>query len=245
MNRAPQLLVAVTLGLTALATQAAAGTVAVDAAANIYAAGDADTSAFTFGGVLPVAIDVLGSTQVLFSSVTAGPPVTGSPTGGATCIFDGLASSGDGNTCVSATSNIAAANGYSSFYLEGRTMPLVGLFVGDTKGATPTGLTSNFDTENAKLSFTPELQQVFLIGDGKSDGGVMQTFAVPTGARTLYLGFADASGFWGQPGFYWDNYGGLSVSYTTSAVPEPTAAVLALSGMLALMGARRARSGRA
>jgi len=217
------------------------GTVYVDATANIYAAGSADTSAFAAGGILPLSIDIAGSTAVQFTAVGAGQAVDGSPTGGATCVYNGTPSTGDGANCVSSGTNVSAANGYSSFVLSGRTMPLVGLFVGSTAGATPAGVNSSFDAENAKTSSSPALQEVFFIGDGLSDLGALQSFAVPTGATKLYLGFADAYGFSGAPGYYSDNYGGLSVSYVTTPVPEPASVALGLAGVLLVLSQLRAR----
>lgn len=222
------------------AASAASGTVNVSAQANIYAAGSASTAGFALGGVLPVALAVDAAASFRFTSVAAGPSAVGSPTGGATCVFDGPASSGDGNTCVNGYTDVYAANGYSAFYFGGKTMPLVGLFVGATPGDTP-AVTPTSDTEaNALDAFAPRLQQVFFIGDGRTADSALQTFAVPAGATTLYLGFADAYGFVGDPGYYDDNYGSLQVSYETAAVPEP-AAWLMLGGGLALLGLRRPR----
>lgn len=234
MHSCSSLTTAAICALVVTSAYADSGTVYVDAAANIYAAGDSDTSAFASGGILPLSIDVAGSMGIEFTAVSVGPPVAGSPTGGATCVFNGTPSSGDGANCVSSSTNVSAANGYSSFVLNGRSMPLVGLFVGSIPQSTPVGLDSSFDVENAKVSFAPSLQQVFFIGDGLSDLGVTQSFAVPTGATKLYLGFADAFGFSGAPGYYSDNYGGLNVSYVTTPVPEPTSVALGLSGLLLL-----------
>lgn len=235
-------LIAAAVGaLSITAAHAGSGTVYVDAASNIYAAGSADTSAFEQGGILPLSIDIAGSTEVQFTAVGVGPAVDGSPTGGATCVFNGTPSTGDGANCVNSSTNVSAANGYGSFVLNGRTMPLVGLFLGSTVEATPTGVNSSFDAENAQTSFAPLLQQVFFIGDGLSDLGALQTFAVPTGATKLYLGFADAFGFSGAPGYFSDNHGGLSVSYVTTPVPEPASVALGLAGLLLVLGPLRAR----
>jgi hypothetical protein len=70
---------------------------------------------------------------------------------------------------------------------------------------------------------------------GSSDLGIV----VPTGATTLYLGFADANGFNGAPGWYNDNTGALSV--TVAATPLPAALPLVAGGLgaLGLLGWRR------
>lgn len=226
-------------GLAATGAVSAA-TVTVDAQANIYAAGSSSTAGFSSGGLLPVAIDIdAGVVSFQFDSVLAGPPVDGSPTGGATCVYNGSASSGDGNTCVNSLTDLVAANGISSFYFSGKSMMLVGTFLGDIKGATPSGLSYTESGANSASSFSPGLQQVFFIGDGRSADNALQTFVVPTGAKTLYLGFADGYGFVGTPGAYGDNYGALIASYTP-AVPEPATYAMLVAG-LALMVARRSQ----
>lgn len=224
----------------AAASAASAATATVDAQANIYAAGSSSTAGFSNGGLLPVAINIdAGVVSFQFDSVLAGPPVDGSPTGGVTCVYNGSASSGDGNTCVNSLTDLQSANGISSFYFSGKSMMLVGTFLGDIKGATPSGLSYTESEANSTSSFAPGLQQVFFIGDGRTTGNALQTFVVPTGAKTLYLGFADGYGFVGAPGAYGDNYGSLVASYT-AAVPEPATYAMLTAGF-ALMVARRSK----
>lgn len=232
LSRWASLAAAVLLPVALFAAQpAAAETVTVSARANIYASGSADTSAFYLGGVLPVSVAIQpGTVAFQFPEVTAGLPVDGSPTGGATCIYNGAASSGDGNVCVNTRTEVRAANGFPAFVFEGKTMVLVGTFVGAVKGPTPDAPSYTEAAANAALTIAPALQQIFFIGDGRSTDGSLQTFLVPEGAETLYLGFADAIGFVGDPGWYDDNYGSVVATYT-AMVPEPAAWGLMAAGL--------------
>ena len=78
-------------------------------------------------------------------------------------------------------------------------------------------------------SLTPEIAQVFFIGDGLTGqgSGVQQTISVPAGATRLFLGTMD--------GYYWgDNYGSFSV--TVTAIPEPSTFALICVGGANLLG---------
>ena len=59
----------------------------------------------------------------------------------------------------------------------------------------------------------------------------------------MFLGFEDARGFTGDPGFYGDNVGSLSATFSISAtaVPEPTSLTLVT---VAAVGVAAARAGR-
>ena len=48
------------------------------------------------------------------------------------------------------------------------------------------------------------------MGDGKA-----RTFRIPAGATRLYLGFADAYQYQGEPGWYDNNGGKLTVTVST------------------------------
>jgi PEP-CTERM motif len=60
--------------------------------------------------------------------------------------------------------------------------------------------------------------------------GADDTITIPVGVNTLYLGFADGSGFQGPSGFYQDNGGALTVNI--SAVPEPSTWAMMILGFL-------------
>ena len=57
---------------------------------------------------------------------------------------------------------------------------------------------------------------MFPIGDGRTTSGTLQRFTVPAGATRLYLGYVDADGFSGSPGFYDDNTGSIRVTFAVS-----------------------------
>ena len=108
---------------------------------------------------------------------------------------------------------------------------LVGLFVpaGGPAGAAPTAL--DFTSSGLGTSFTslsPQLDQVFFIGDGLTGNGTgtQQTFNIPTGAGQLWLGISDAGFYNGAPGAYGDNLGtytvGLSVNTPGSSAVTVT-----------------------
>jgi hypothetical protein len=62
----------------------------------------------------------------------------------------------------------------------------------------------------------PQLGQSFFIGDGLTGtgSGAQQRFVTPAGATKLYLGFADAQAFQGNPGAYDDNTGSVAMRLT-------------------------------
>ncbi len=61
----------------------------------------------------------------------------------------------------------------------------------DGSGA-PSSLDFGTTSDRDYTSVSPQLKQVFFIGDGKRDNGELQTITVPTGATKLYLGMMDA-----------------------------------------------------
>ncbi len=88
-------------------------------------------------------------------------------------------------------------------------MSLVGIFLDDRKPSTysqaaemdfSTGNSRNFD------SLSPQLKQVFFIGDGMKSDGTLQKFVVPDGATRFYMGLMDENGWW------WDNVGQIQTT---------------------------------
>jgi hypothetical protein len=84
---------------------------------------------------------------------------------------------------------------------------------------------------------SPELKQVFFIGDGLTSGGLSQGVVVPSGASRLYLGIFDLNG-------NYDNGG----SFDVTVVPEPAPLILSvfalLAGIIRYSHHRRFRMGR-
>jgi hypothetical protein len=97
-------------------------------------------------------------------------------------------------------------------------MFLVGVFLGATEPADPAPSILDFTSNADFTSLSPLIGQTFFIGDGASNtgfggNGPRQEFVVPNGATRLYLGFADAYAFVGDPGYYSDNGGSRSNRY--------------------------------
>lgn len=126
------------------------------------------------------------------------------------------------------TLNLDSVGGISGY--QGRQGALTGVFLDDAVPAnapapsslnfTPFGLGRNF------ASLAPELGQVFFIGDGQTDGGLLQEFIAPVGSTRLFLGVPDSFLFADVPGAYEDNQGSyqitLNLSSSSAAIPEPS-----------------------
>ncbi len=133
-------------------------------------------------------------------------------------------------------SNLNSLDGISGYL--GPQGPLAGVFLDDlipnssaapvTLDFTPSGLGTDFE------SLTPDLGQVFYIGDGLTSDGQFQEFIAPNGATRLFLGIPDGFGFVDNPGAYDDNDGSyqvlLGVNETPSeSVPEPNSVISLLA----------------
>jgi hypothetical protein len=106
----------------------------------------------------------------------------------------------------------------SQFGISGVTMPysaLAGVFLTserpDTSSA-PTGLDFTSALSRDYLSISPEVKQVFFIGDGLTSSGSQQVVVVPAGATRLFLGTMDS--------WQWhNNVGQLTVAATALSTP--------------------------
>ena len=134
--------------------------------------------------------------------------------------------------------NVGGGNGLSGLTGNGN-IPFVAVFTTD---ADPYGSTApttlNFDKYNP-ASLSPELDQVFYVGDGKQgyqDGsGATLTFTAPTNATRLYIGVIDAFSFTATTGYYNDNLGQFTANVSLAPVPLPPALWLFGSGFISLV----------
>lgn len=84
---------------------------------------------------------------------------------------------------------------------------MVGVFLDDRAPNTyaqPAELDYSTASSRNQTTYSPQLKQVFFIGDGLTSNNTLQQFVVPAGATRLYLGMMDEKGWW------WDNYGTVS-----------------------------------
>jgi hypothetical protein len=184
----------------------------VPATANIFSAGLASPVAPAGGGAgtLPVMVTLSsGALQFSASGIVN---------------YDGTVDVGPDGYPLDAGENVNAYGGVSGY--KGQTGALLGVFLSNATPAAPAPSTIDFTTAGVGTSFlnlSPQIGQVFFIGDGQTAGHLAQTFFVPSGATRLFLGIADCSGGSGDPGFYDDNVGSYSVNVV---VPEPGSAAL-------------------
>ena len=148
----------------------------------------------------------------------------------------------DGNDALASSSNITPFAGISGYI--GPQGALAGVFLTDAipDGSPP----STLDFSSAEIgvdfpSLSPQMGQIFFIGDGQTSGGMPQQFVAPEGATRLALGIADGFGFIGVPGAYDDNDGAyqitLGVVATTNQPPVANADVRTATEDVALAAA--------
>ncbi|HET8997988.1 MAG TPA: hypothetical protein VFN42_15065 [Acetobacteraceae bacterium] len=215
------------LGVLTLSTAAMA--VTIDATDSLYDAAGGTTYDST--GTSPVLINIpTGATFVTFS-------VSGTI-------------SMDSGTHKNDPDGIGAQQGLTTNpwnNISGITLPwagsLGGLFLSNSSPGSPAPASLDYTTlGTGNASYTPLIAQTFFIGDGLTgDGaGSTQIFYIPTGATRLYLGYADACNYGGNPGCYNDNTGSVSASYAFDA-PEPAPFMVLATALVGLAVARRRR----
>lgn len=175
------------------------------ATANIFGAGHDELPQPGGGGdgTPPVEIQLApGSSRVVIISNAEGSVIPISDIG----LANGAAGAGYGIT------DIESHGGISGILHGGNTMFLVGVFLTDDEPADPAPERLDFTDHEDFETLEPEIAQVFLIGDGEG-----RTFVAPDEATRLFLGFADAGAFVGDPGFYGNNSGAVYVSVEVDA----------------------------
>lgn len=190
----------------ALAGAASEASLTVPSKADLYYAGLATVPSpgLQNGGGLPVLYRLpSGAHRVLTVSATRGTLNwgPGSPNFGA----DGDQT---GNTLGGVT-NISGYRGLSGIHMRRDQLFLAGVFLGASAPKPPAPPRLSEANASSAAALAPRLQQVFPIGDGRTSSGTVQRFTVPAGATRLYLGYTDADGFSGPPGFYDDNTGSI------------------------------------
>lgn len=205
--------------------------VVVDGASNLYGAGRAapPDPGGTGAGVLPPGVDLAPGIDrvVTFANATGtvdfGPccapsPPDGEPSGTlVTAIYQGLAGP-----------------------VLPRARHLAGVFLDELEpmDPAPSALAIN-DVAFSEIS--PEVGQIFFVGDGLTGTGAQQVFHVPDDATRLFLGYIDCFLPCTVPGGYDDNTGSVSIGVEEGLAPTevPSLSVLAvllLGGLMITLG---------
>jgi hypothetical protein len=120
----------------------------------------------------------------------------------------------DGGSKSFNATGITAFDGIAGVTFSGRSLFVVGVFVGDDQPTQPDDAVVDLSKAADAKSQKPDLGEPFFIGDGRTANGDEQEVVVPDGATKLYLGFADGYGFAGAPGAYGDNQGTVHIEVT-------------------------------
>ncbi len=104
---------------------------------------------------------------------------------------------------------------------------VAGVFLDDNEPVDPPPASLSF-SDGAFTEISPDLRQIFFMGDGLTDTGTgdPQTIHVPDGATRLFMGFMDSWDGTGLPGGYSDNTGSVSVTITFAPTGVGNAPVL-------------------
>ena len=223
--------------LFAVSATAASNALTVPGTADVWLAGQPNGTVlqgvFALFDVAPANSPVLASTGL---NLTAGSSLTFSATGGTN--YNGCASATPegGGVC----GNFAALSYFGISTYTGPINALVGVFINAPGGTAPAGLNFTAAGATSQGTYSPQLNQVFFIGDGLTGtgSGSVQQFVIPAGATALYVGSSDG------PGANYNNFGSLSVTVTDSggggsppATPLPSTGVLMLTGLVVLAAA--------
>lgn len=103
--------------------------------------------------------------------------------------------------------DVSTYRGISGIVHRRNGMFLVGVFLPDFELLDHAPPRLDFTRRERFRTLAPRIGQTFLIGDGKR-----RSYKVPGGASRLYVGFADGYLYVGDPGWYDNNGGRLSVT---------------------------------
>jgi hypothetical protein len=174
--------------------------VRVPGTANIFGAGRERPPAPGGGGVgvLPPRWMLDGTTA---PRVVTFPRITGSVSP-----IDASESNGPGGDRIGPT-DVSSYRGISGIRHQRNGMFLVGVFLPDVELLDHAPRRLDFTKRDRFRSLAPRIGQTFLIGDGRG-----RSYRVPPGTTRLYVGFADGYLYTGEPGWYDNNGGHLSVT---------------------------------
>ena len=203
--------------------------VTVPGIADIWLAGQPDGTVLNGGfpgsDVAPTNSPVLASTGL---NLTAGNVLTIAATGATD--YNGCPSStpDGGGSCGGGS--FPAALGVSGY--NGPINALVGVFLDASTpaGAAPPALDFSTPASLAQATVSPQLRQVFFIGDGRTGtgSGTVQQFIVPAGATRLFLASSDGIGA------NYNNFGSFAVAVSDAAVVAARAAEIPVDAPWAL-----------
>ena len=174
--------------------------VGVPGKANIFGAGRERPPAPGGGGagVLPRRWTLEGTTA---PRVVTFPRIAGTVSP-----IDASESNGPGGDRIGPT-DVSSYRGISGIRHQRNGMFLVGVFLPDADLLDHAPRRLDFTKRDRFQTLAPRIGQTFLIGDGK-----VRSYRVPPGTTRLYVGFADGYLYTGEPGWYDNNGGRLSVT---------------------------------
>lgn len=152
------------------------------------------------GGVLPPVwqLPARSSRIVTLPSVTGKViPITGHS--------EANGPEGDGGAI--GTTDVKSFKGISGIVDRRNRMFLVGVFLTDAPPSNPAPPRLDFTNREEFDLLEPSVGQTFFVGNGKG-----RRYRVPPEATRLFLGFADAYFYEGDPGYYNNNFGHLNVT---------------------------------
>jgi hypothetical protein len=181
-----------------------------------------DESAFDAGQLVPAVANIFGAGHEQAPMPGGGgpgqlPPIWLLPRGTTTTTFacvEGIVNpirseapwNGPEGNKIGPT-RISSLQGISGILDGHNAMFLTGVFLTDEEPADPAPAVLDFTDAESFEELAPLVGQTFYIGDG-----VGRQYRVPAGATRLFVGFADAFYYVGEPGWYGNNVGQIEVT---------------------------------